>query len=52
MARGMSFSAWLRAAAQECLEARQRVKRFQSSDDIRAFFRTRAALDGPEREPD
>ena len=49
---GMSFSAWLRAAAQERLEARQRIKLFKSSDDVRAFFRSCAALDGPEREPD
>lgn len=49
---GMSFSAWLRAAAQERLEARQRIKLFKTPDDVRAFFRSCAALDGPEREPD
>lgn len=49
---GMSFSAWLRAAAQERLEARQRIKLFKSLDDVRALFQSCAALDGPEREPD
>ncbi len=37
---GMSLSAWMRAAARECIEARQRVKLFESPED------------GPETEPD
>ena len=50
---GMSLSAWMRAAARERLEARQRVKLFESpEDDVREFFRSCAALDGPETEPD
>ena len=49
---GMSLSAWLRAAARERLETRQRVKPFQSPDDVKAFFKSCAALDGPETEPD
>ncbi len=49
---GMSLSAWLRAAAQERLEARQHAKLFQSPDDLEEFFRSCAALDGPETEPD
>ena len=49
---GMSLSAWLRAAARERLEARQRVKVFESPDDVKEFFRSCAALDGPETEPD
>lgn len=49
---GMSFSAWMRAAARECLEARQRVELFKSPEDVREFFRSCAALDGPETEPD
>ena len=49
---GMSLSAWMRAAARERLEARQQVKLFESPEDIREFFRSRAALDGPETEPD
>ena len=47
----MSLSAWLRAAARERLEARQRVKLFESPEDVREFFRSCAALDGPETEP-
>ena len=49
---GMSLSAWLRAAACERLEKRQRVKLFQSPDDVKEFFQSCAALDGPETEPD
>ncbi len=49
---GMSFSAWMRAAAHERLEAGRRVRLFESPDDVRDFFRSCAALDGPETEPD
>ncbi len=49
---GMSLSAWMRAAARERLETRQQVKLFESPEDVREFFRSRAALDGPETEPD
>ena len=49
---GMSLSAWLRAAARERLEKCQSVKLFQSPEDVEEFFRSCAALDGPEREPD
>ena len=49
---GMSLSAWLRAAARERLETRQRVKVFESPEDVEEFFRSCAALDGPETEPD
>ena len=49
---GMSFSAWMRAAARERLEASQRVKLFESPEDVKEFFRSCAALDGPEMEPD
>ena len=49
---GMSLSAWLRAAARERLEARQRVTVFKSPDDVKEFFRSCAELDGPETEPD
>ena len=49
---GMSLSAWLRAAARERLERRQRVKQFESPEDVQEFFRSCAALEGPEREPD
>ena len=49
---GMSLSAWLRAAARERLEARQRVKLFESPEDVKKFFRSCAALEGPQTEPD
>ena len=49
---GMTLSAWLRTAARERLEARQRVKRFESPEDVEEFFRSCAELEGPEREPD
>ena len=49
---GMSLSAWLRAAARERLEARQSVNLFESPEDVREFFRSCAALEGPEAEPD
>ena len=49
---GMSLSAWLRAAARERLEARQSVKLFETPQDVEEFFRSCAALDGPETEPD
>ena len=49
---GMSLSAWLRVAARERLETRQRVKLFESPDDVREFFQSCASLDGPETEPD
>ena len=49
---GMSFSAWMRAAARERLEASQNVKLFESPEDVKEFFRSCAALDGPEMEPD
>ena len=49
---GMSLSAWLRAAAHERLESRQSVKLFESPEDVKEFFRSCAALEGPETEPD
>ena len=49
---GMSLSAWLRAAAHERLEKRQRVELFKSPEDVRTFFKSCSDLDGPEREPD
>ena len=49
---GMSLSAWMRTAARERLEARQRVKLFESPEDVKEFPRSCAALDGPETEPD
>lgn len=49
---GMSFSAWLRAAAHQRLAAQQRSRPFESAEDIEAFFRQCDALEGPETEPD
>ena len=49
---GVSLSAWLRAAARERLERRQRVRQFESPEDVEEFFRSCAALEGPETEPD
>ena len=49
---GMSLSAWLRPAARERLERRQRVRQFESPEDVEEFFRSCAALEGPETEPD
>ena len=42
----------MRAAARERLEARQSVKLFETPEDVKAFFRRCADLDGPETEPD
>ena len=49
---GMTFSAWLRAAAHERLEARQRAERFESSEDLERFFQRCAEREGPGVEPD
>ena len=49
---GMSLSAWLRAAARERLETRQRVRLFESPDDVEEFFKSCSTLEGPETEPD
>jgi len=49
---GLSFSAWLRCAARERLEARQSATRFESPAEVREFFRALERRDGPETEPD
>ena len=49
---GMSFSAWLRTAAQMRLEECQRANVFRSSARLEEFFRACDGLDGPEREPE
>ena len=52
---GLSLSAWLRAAARERLERRQKVQKvkpFQSQEEIEEFFRSCDDLEGPEEEPD
>ena len=49
---GMTLSAWLRAAARARMEDRQQVRRFESPEDLEAFFQACDALEGPELEPD
>ena len=49
---GMSLSAWLRAAAHDRLAERQKVKRFRTVEDVKAFFNRVHAEAGPGREPD
>ena len=49
---GLTFSAWLRAAARERLEERQRAQRFQSQEDLQRFFAECDARRGPGVEPD
>ena len=49
---GMTLSAWLRAAARECLESRQEAKPFESPEELEAFFRESNANAEPGREPD
>ncbi len=49
---GMTLSAWLRAAAHTRLAERQRVKPFESLEDLEEFFKMCDALEGPETEPD
>lgn len=49
---GMTFSAWLRAAAHDRFESRRRTGRFKSSEDLRRFFDECDARRGPGVEPD
>ena len=49
---GLSFSAWLRAAAHERLEEQRRAQRFQSREDLQRFFAECDAREGPGVEPD
>ena len=49
---GLSFSAWLRAAAHERLEEQQRTRRFQSQEDLQRFWAKCAEREGPGVEPD
>ena len=44
---GLSFSAWLRAAARDRLEEQQRAQRFQSREDLQRFFAECDARRGP-----
>ncbi len=49
---GLTFSAWLRAAARDRLEARERARRFQSREDLERFFEECDARRGSGVEPD
>lgn len=49
---GMTFSAWLRAAARARLEDSRKTRRFASEEEMEAFFRACDLNDGPENEPD
>ena len=49
---GLTLSAWLRAAARERLEDRQRSELFESPAALEEFFRACDALEGPEAEPE
>ena len=49
---GLTFSAWLRAAARERLQERQRAERFESPEDLQRFFEKCDAREGPGMEPD
>ena len=49
---GLSFSAWLRAAAHDRLERKQPSTPFSSPEEMEAFFQACDALDGPPSEPD
>ena len=48
---GLSFSAWLRAAAHERMERRQRSAPFSSPAEMADFFLACDALHGPPCEP-
>ena len=49
---GMSLSAWLRAAAHERLAERQNHAKFESLEEMRAFWDQCDAKAGPGPEPD
>ena len=49
---GLTLSAWLRSAARARLEEGQGPARFESAEELAAFFRECDALPGPDREPD
>ena len=49
---GMTLSAWLRTAARERLQERQRAQPFQSPEDLEEFFRACDGLESSEKEPD
>ncbi len=49
---GMTLSGWLRAAAEERLEQRERLKPFTSSGEVREFFLANDESESGDPEPD
>ena len=49
---GMTLSAWLRSAARERLEKAGRARPFESSEDVKDFYRASDTAAGPGPEPD
>ena len=49
---GMTLSGWLRAAAEERIKQRERLKPFTSSEEVREFFRSYDERESGGREPD
>ena len=49
---GMTLSGWLRAAAEDRIERRERLKPFTSSVDVREFFQAHDDSGSGLREPD
>ena len=49
---GMALSAWLRAAAEDRIKRRERLKPFSSSADVREFFQAHEDSGSDLREPD
>ena len=49
---GLTFSAWLRAAARERCEDRQRAEQFKSPGDLNRFFEECDTRRGPGMEPE
>ena len=48
----MSLSGWLRAAAEDRIKGRERLKPFSSSADVREFFQAHDDSGSDLREPD
>lgn len=49
---GMTLSGWLRAAAEERIQRRERLKPFTSSEEVREFFLAYDERQSGGREPD
>ncbi len=49
---GMTFSAWMRAAAHQRVEEMRKSARLHSVEDLRDFFRRIDARYGPDAEPE